>query len=344
MPTFADIVQFLGGQYFGRTFVPEVNLSGQTMIVTGGNTGLGLDCAKHLARLGLSNLILACRNIQKGEAAKNNILRETHCQHHTSIEVWELDLDHYSSVLAFTERVRTNLPRLDGFIANAGLELTKFEMSEDCERTLTINVISTYLIVLGVLPKLQVTARHYGVKPTMTLVGSMIHVFGPADQLQPAETTSDTFEALSDPTTAKMNTRYPLSKLMEHLCFRELVAQFDQSKRDNTGQVTINCVNPGWCKTELSRYGSETLFEKFMAIIFQRTSEEGSRTLVHGVTAGVESHGKYLSECQEKNMSKWVRSDAGSECQKRLYRELTVRLEKLSPGITRCVAFAGHNS
>lgn len=48
MPTFWDISGFLGGQYFGRTFVPQVDLSGQTMVVTGGNTGLGLDCAKHL--------------------------------------------------------------------------------------------------------------------------------------------------------------------------------------------------------------------------------------------------------------------------------------------------------
>lgn len=48
MPTVTDIVQFLSGQFFGRTFVPQVDLSGQTIIVTGGNTGLGLDCAKHL--------------------------------------------------------------------------------------------------------------------------------------------------------------------------------------------------------------------------------------------------------------------------------------------------------
>lgn len=54
---------------------------------------------------------------------------------------------------------------------------------------------------------------------------------------------------------------------------------------------------------------------KFMASIFRRTSEEGSRTLVHGVNAGVGSHGKYLSECQEKKMSQSVRSDAGRECQ-----------------------------
>lgn len=248
-----------------------------------------------------------------------------------------MDLDHYDSVLAFTERVRTKLPRLDGFIANAGLELTQFEISEDCERTLTVNVISTYLIAFGVLPKLQDTAVEYGIMTTLTLVGSMIHVFGPSEQLRTAESARDTFEALSDPKTANMQTRYPLSKLIEHLCFLELVVRLQQSGQPGKDQVIVNCVNPGWCKTELSRYGTEPLLIKFMALIFRRTSEAGSRTLVHGVTAGPDSHGKYLSECQEKEMSYWVRSDAGSECQRKLYQELVVRLERLSPGVTKCL-------
>lgn len=337
MPTLADIFQFLSGQFFGRTFVPQIDLSGQTIVVTGGNTGLGLDCAKHLARLNVSHLILACRNMKKGEAAKNDIIQITHCQDRTDIEVWEVDLDHYSSVLSFTERVRTKLPRLDGFIANAGLELHKFETSEDCERTLTVNVISTYLMTLGILPKLQQTTSRHGVTTTLTLVGSMIHVFGSSDQLQPVKSARDTFESLSDPKTANMDTRYPLSKLIEHLCFRELVAQLRQTAGSDIGQVAVNCVNPGWCKTELARHASEPVLIRFMALIFRRTSEEGSRTLVHGVTAGADSHGKYLSECQEKRMSYWVRSNAGTECQKRLYQELAVRLERLSPGITKFV-------
>lgn len=158
-------------------------------------------------------------------------------------------------------------------------------------------------------------------------------MFGPPNQLQPVGSAGDTFEALSDRKTAEMETRYPLSKLIEHLCFLELAARVCRSEKDSKGQIAINCVNPGWCKTELSRYGSETMLVRFMASIFRRTSEEGGRTLVHGVTAGAGSHGKYLSECQEKKMSWWVRSDAGRKCQKRLYEELTIRLERLSPGI-----------
>lgn len=48
MPTFGDFTQFFGGQLFGKTWFPQVDLTGKTIIVTGSNTGLGLDCAKHL--------------------------------------------------------------------------------------------------------------------------------------------------------------------------------------------------------------------------------------------------------------------------------------------------------
>jgi hypothetical protein len=48
MPQFADVMQLLGGQTFGTTVIPEGDLSGKTITVTGGTTGLGFECAKNL--------------------------------------------------------------------------------------------------------------------------------------------------------------------------------------------------------------------------------------------------------------------------------------------------------
>ncbi|KAK5740398.1 hypothetical protein LTR17_004661 [Elasticomyces elasticus] len=196
MPSASNVYQMLSGQAFGQTHLPTVDLSGKTFVITGGNTGLGLDAAKHLsvsyrcfsntganhlprARLKASTLILGCRSIQKGEAARSAILSETRC----AIEVWEVDLDHYDSVIAFSRRVRSQLSRLEGFIANAGIELTKFELSEGLERTLTINLVSTYLLAIAILPKLQDTAIANTVDTRLTIVGSIIHLFAPVAQL-----------------------------------------------------------------------------------------------------------------------------------------------------------------
>lgn len=63
--------------------------------------------------------------------------------------------------------------------------------------------------------------------------------------------------------------------------------------------MVINYVNPGLCKTDLSRNAS---FGLRMAIttanfLLGRTAEMGSRNLMYATVAGKESHGKYLSDC-----------------------------------------------
>lgn len=65
---------------------------------------------------------------------------------HTTIEVWEVDLSKYSSAIAFGERVRTQLPRLDAFIANAGVETQELVLAESLEMTLTVTVVSTFML------------------------------------------------------------------------------------------------------------------------------------------------------------------------------------------------------
>ena len=64
--------------------------------------------------------------------------------------------------------------------------------------------------------------------------------------------------------------------------------------------MIINIVNPGLCKTELSRNVGPLLQAAFTAVKFliARTAEMGSRTLLHAAFAEPESHGKYLSACK----------------------------------------------
>jgi len=47
-PALSDVMAYLGGQTFGSVTLPDVDLSGKTFIVTGANTGLGLQAVKHL--------------------------------------------------------------------------------------------------------------------------------------------------------------------------------------------------------------------------------------------------------------------------------------------------------
>ena len=110
---------FLRSQLFTKLPYPNSSFAGQTVIVTGSNTGLGLEAARHIARLGAAKVILACRTVTKGQTAAADI---TASEHLTSdrIEVWELNLSSYQSIKAFAQRVQ-RLDRLDAFIQSGDL-------------------------------------------------------------------------------------------------------------------------------------------------------------------------------------------------------------------------------
>lgn len=66
-------------------------LTGRTAVVTGANSGLGLETAVHLARLDPKLLILAVRTRSKGEAAREEVAERSGLEK-GRIEVWEVDM------------------------------------------------------------------------------------------------------------------------------------------------------------------------------------------------------------------------------------------------------------
>ena len=65
-----------------------------------------------------------------------------------------------------------------------------------------------------------------------------------------------------------------------------------------------------------------------------RSAEVGSRTVLHGLVAGEESHGKLLSGCKIKEywVPGWVSNAEGQRLQKGIWNELVERLEDVQPG------------
>jgi retinol dehydrogenase-12 len=283
-------------------------------------------------------LILGCRSLEKGNAAKNTISSQM-TGSRTTIEIWQVDLASYQSVLAFGKRVQEQLPRLDAFISNAGVEPMVFELAEDLEMTLTVNVVSTMLLNVLVLPKLRATSVQYGIPTTLTTVGSSVHIFGSTGGLlaPSKEMSVDTFAILSDQNTADlggpdagMSPRYALSKTLLHAVLQHLAAKASRPKQKE--QVIVNWVNPGWCASELGRHkNGQPMGARISFAFIGRTAEQGSRELVNAIFAGKDSHGHYLSECCVKPESTFLRSEEGIEFGERLWRELVARIEKISP-------------
>jgi NAD(P)-dependent dehydrogenase (short-subunit alcohol dehydrogenase family) len=157
--------------------VPTTSYADHTIIVTGANGGLGLEAARHFARLGAARVILACRDTERGEAAKADIERSITTSS-TVIEVWSLDLCSFDSVRAFCRRADKELERLDVLLANAAmLSIGSAKMAEGYEMQVTINVISNFLMVFMLLPLMKRTAAKWNVEPAVTVVASEAHFF-----------------------------------------------------------------------------------------------------------------------------------------------------------------------
>jgi retinol dehydrogenase-12 len=83
-------------------------------------------------------------------------------------------LGKYDSVKAFAKQVEI-LDRLDKVVENAGVYPTKFETAEADEMGITVNVVSTFLLALLLLPKLRESWKKTGITPTISVTGSFVH-------------------------------------------------------------------------------------------------------------------------------------------------------------------------
>ena len=197
---------FPKSQWFAQIPEPKTSFENQTVIVTGSNTGLGFEAARHVARLGAAKVILACRTIAKGEAAASIIVDSSAgAVERSSIEVWELDVSSFKSIKAFADRVQ-NLERLDAVIQNAGIMAANFTLVEEsgAENHLTTNVMGPIFLGLLLLPKLRDSAKKTKCRGRLTFVGSDLQYIAKLTELK---TEGSLCDALNDPKIANMADR-----------------------------------------------------------------------------------------------------------------------------------------
>jgi NAD(P)-dependent dehydrogenase (short-subunit alcohol dehydrogenase family) len=198
------LLTLLRSQLFTKLPYPSWTFEGQTIIITGSNTGLGLEAARHIVRLGAGKVILAVRTLSKGEKAAESILESTHATKDV-IEVWPLDLSSYESIRAFGARVQT-LDRLDAVIQNAGVltNYYKVERESGLESHIAINSVAAVLVGLLALPKLKETARQTGTRTRLSFIGSDLHWVA---TFKEADHEGSLFEVLGDEKIANMSDR-----------------------------------------------------------------------------------------------------------------------------------------
>lgn len=144
-----------------RSLPPRVNLKGKNVIISGSNSGIGLEAAYIFALWG-ANVILACRpNVPAYEMSPEDACREIVNRGSGNIdpkqlEVWDLDLSSLKSAEDLGKKwLQTGKP-LDYLINNAGLSSPKYIVTEDgFELTRSVNYLGHCLLSLVLLPAMK---------------------------------------------------------------------------------------------------------------------------------------------------------------------------------------------
>lgn len=199
-------------------------MKGKTVLITGANTGIGLETTAALAGMG-ADVVLTARDPAKGKAAVEEIRRR---HPSANVEAMELDLSRLADVRVFAQAFLERHEPLDVLINNAGLMLGDRSMTEDGnETTFQVNHLGPFLLTHLLLDRIKASAPSRIVN-----VASTAHRGGRLD-----------FSDLQSERSYAGMRVYGMTKLCNVLFTRELARRLEGSG------VTVNCLHPGTVRT-----------------------------------------------------------------------------------------------
>ncbi|XP_047450834.1 dehydrogenase/reductase SDR family member 13-like [Mugil cephalus] len=281
----------------GKACTSKAKLHGKTVIVTGSNTGIGKTTAIDLARRG-ARVILACRSKERGEAALEEVKRESGSN---QVVFMQLDLGSLKSVRRFAETFLKSETRLDILINNAGIYL-QGRTEDGLGMMFGVNHIGHFLLTNLLLERLKACGPS-----RVVTVSSVFHHFGKIDF-----DCLNTHKALGLGTsTTDVTQIYSDSKLCNVLFTYELAKRLQGTK------VTCYTLHPGAINTELARY-SNPLMKLFLVPItayFFKNPVQGCQTTLHcALQEGIEPlSGRYFSNCTVREVYAKSKDDAAAK-------------------------------
>ncbi|ORX64198.1 NAD(P)-binding protein [Anaeromyces robustus] len=244
------------------------DLTGKLVIVTGASDGIGLETAKDLL-LSNAEVIFACRNRKKTEEIinklPNNIRHKAHFEH--------LDLESFESIEKFSKVIKTNYPKIDILINNAGMSsVSNIHQTKDGYfNTYQVNYLSPVLLTILLLD-------HFNDKESKIInVSSMAHkrsklTYGDSKLLK-------SYDAMN---------QYYMNMINKHdfyLDTKLLIVYFTQYLAEVTSKkypyLKVVCLHPGVIFTKI--YKIDKLILHFLFItIFRNILYVLTKDVIHG--------------------------------------------------------------
>jgi len=278
-------------------------MKGKICMITGANSGIGKATAIGLAKMG-ATIVMVCRNKERGEQALNDITRKSNNE---SVYLMLADLSSQKAIHQLVKDFKEKHQNLHVLINNAGVNLSKRILNEDgIETTLAVNYLAPFLLCNLLFDSLK--------------AGKPARIVNVSSSVQAK---SIDFDNLNGEKHYRQLKAYAMSKLAVIILTYEFARRFDGNG------VTINCLHPGYVRTNMIRN-----FRKFVKYffpfisLFVRSPKRGAKTPIYCASSpDIEGiSGKYFKKRKEK---KSVKASYDEELAKELW-DVSVELTNLN--------------
>lgn len=263
----------------------------QTVLITGGNAGIGKETAIGLARQG-ARVVITARDAKRGRAALEEIRSRSGSD---AVEVMDLDLADLSSVRRFADAFSSSHDRLDVLVNNAGLvQLHRTETVDGFETTFGVNHLGHFVLTQQLLDLLRASAPS-----RIVVVSSHAH--------KQARKGLDFDDLMAEQKYSAFGV-YGKTKLANIYFARELARRLDGS------DVTANALHPGFVASRFARDGDTGTLGDIAMVLgrpFAISPEKGARTPIFLASSPdvTDVSGAYFYKCRETQPSAVARDD-----------------------------------
>lgn len=248
---------------------------GKTILITGANSGLGLEASKVLSKKG-AHVIMTVRNLQKGKEAVETIKKENP---NAKLDLMILDLADFDSIRKFSEEFHSKYSQLHVLINNAGVmsppnrELTKqgFEVQFGANHLGHFLLTGLLLDILKKTPNSRIAIQSSGVHK-LKQYGADIF-----------------FDDLNFEKSYNKDFAYGQSKLANLLFTYEL----DRKLKANNASIVVTAGHPGYTKTNLVRH-SGFFVQSIITNILAQKVEMGTLPILRAATDNNVTGGEYF--------------------------------------------------
>ena len=260
----------------------QKDMTGKVVLITGGNTGIGKELVRDLAKRN-AKIILGCRSIERGKEAISDIIESTG---NNNIYIKKCDISSLQSVRMFCEEILDSEERLDVLVcfAGSGAPFGRHLTEDNIELQFATNHLGHFLMVNLLLELIKSTPDS-----RIVITSSSAHLLGTLD--------------LSNMIRFDKYINHPFlsycdTKLANVMFMKEL------SERLRDCGVTVNALHPGTIYTNGIRYNKIwyiKLFLTFLSFLYNKSLEEGAQTLIYlCVSEEVDGiSGQYFSDCKQ---------------------------------------------